>query len=81
MDDNNTSSKIQNCLSLDRHDWSSFGVHSIWYIYRMSRWRGVEEKQTHDHIYKSQPQVLSSKSDLKIPGLGINIYKVIDPTE
>lgn len=25
----------------------------------------VREKQTHDYIYKSQPQVLSSRSDLK----------------
>lgn len=79
MDDNNTNSQIQNCLSIDTIDpvleFIRFGV-SIGCL-----GGGVEEKQTHDHLYKSQPQVLFSKSDLKIPSLRINIYKVIDPTE
>lgn len=75
----NTNSKIRNCLSIDTIDpvleFIQFGI-SIGCL-----GGGAEEKQTHDHIYKSQPQVLSSKSDLKIPDLGINIYKIIDPTE
>lgn len=60
-----------------RHNWFSFGVCSIQYICRISRWKG-EEKLTHDYKHKSQPQVLSSRSDLKIINLRINMYNVID---
>lgn len=42
--------------------------------------REVKEKQSNDCTYISQPQVLSSRSDLKITGLGINIHNVIDAT-
>jgi len=61
-------------MFMHRHNWFSFAVCSIWYTYRISRWRG-EEKQT--WLY-TQP--LTSRSDLRITGLGINIDKVIDAT-
>lgn len=61
-------------LFMHRDNRFSFGVCSIWYNCRKSRWSG-EEKQTWLYI-----QLLTSRSDLKIAGLGINIYKVIDAT-
>lgn len=42
--------------------------------------REVKEKQSDGCTYRSQPQMLSSRSNLKITGLGINIYNVIDAT-
>lgn len=42
--------------------------------------REVKEKKSNDCTYISQPQVLSSRSDLKITGFGINIHNVIAAT-